>query len=330
MCKSLWLLCASVLFAMPSAQAVTVSDLYEVSMPVTTNREAAFGDALRAVILRVSGRRDAVDRLGSALDNPRGYVQRFGFTADNVLQVGFDSLSIDRLLSEAGLPIWGRERPTTVVLLSVESSDGVPLWMDAVAQGPERDTLMKAAKQRGVPLVWPAMDALDRSRAEGVFDSSSAPSLMQIAERYNANAVLLGKARSDGVGGYYVRWILATEDGGAETQGTLEEGVHLAADTFAGIYAASGSSLDSVALEISGIENLNAYAATLNYLENMTVVRNVALEQVAGDTLHFRVAVRGDAAQLKRALALDSKLVPLMSGGAPGSSAQRLQFRYRP
>jgi hypothetical protein len=46
--------------------------------------------------------------------------------------------------------------------------------------------------------------------------------------------------------------------------------------------------------------------------------------------MHFKLAVRGDAAHLKRALALDNKLVPLGSSGDSVSATERLQFRYQP
>jgi hypothetical protein len=215
-----------------------------------------------------------------------------------------------------------------LLLLSVQGADGVS-WLDASSAAREREILSTVAAQRGLPLVWPQANSQDGLQP-GISDGSGPAALLQVAAGYGANAVLLGRARGDGMGGYSVQWTLVSEDGGTETRGSLEDGIHFAADTFASIYAASGSSLDSVALDVSGIGNLNAYATTLNYLENMTVVRSVAVEQVAGDTIHFRLAVRGDATQLKRALALDNKLVPSMSSTSSDLAAQRLQFRYQP
>jgi uncharacterized protein len=165
---------------------------------------------------------------------------------------------------------------------------------------------------------WPVMDAQERSEA-----SSDSPGLMQVASRYGADAVLLGRARA-GV----VRWTLLSNEGAAQASGGLDDGVHLAADTFARVFAASGSSLGSVIVEVAGISDLNAYAATLNYLEGMTLVRGVALEQVTGDRMRFRLAVRGDAATLRRAIALDHRLVP--TDAADGAAADRLAFRYQP
>ena len=75
------------LLVVASAQAVTVPDLYETAQPVDGSRDAAFVEALKTVLVRVSGQRDAALRVGEVSD-PRKYVQRFGFTADNVLAGG--------------------------------------------------------------------------------------------------------------------------------------------------------------------------------------------------------------------------------------------------
>lgn len=299
--------------AMPVG-AVTLGDLYETDQPVLNNaRDAAFVDALKAVAVRVSGQRDAATRLGAALNDPRRYVQRFGFTAENILQVGFDSVSVDKMLQDAGLPIWGRERPATLVLLNVTEPDGYAHWITGDQPNAQKDILAKAARERGLPLKWPAVDP------QGITESNA----LQEAERYGANAALLGRVQ-----GGTVRWTLVSSEGASQVSGGLEEGVHLTADTFARVFAASGSSLGNVVLEVSGIGDLDAYASTLNYLEGMTLVRAVAVEQVSGDTMRFKLAVRGDAATLRRAIALDSRLVS--QDAAAAATGERLTFRYRP
>lgn len=294
--------------------AVTLSDLYETDQPVLNNaRDAAFVEALKAVVVRVTGQRDAPARLGSALNDPRRYVQRFGFTTDNVLQVGFDSISVDKLLQDAGLPIWGRERPATLVLLSVVESNGYTHWITGDEPSAQKDIVAKVARARGLPLKWPAVEP------QGLDEASA----LREADRYGANAALIGRAQ-----GGSVRWTLVSSEGASQASGGVDEGIHLAADTFARVFAASGSALGNVVVEVSGIGDLDAYASTLNYLEGMTLVRAVALEQVSGDTMRFKLAVRGDAATLRRAIALDSRLVSQDQGTAP--AGERLSFRYRP
>lgn len=317
-CLRIWPALLPALLVVSSARAVTVPDLYETAQPVDGSRDAAFVEALKTVLVRVSGQRDAATRVGEVSD-PRKYVQRFGFTAGNVLEVGFDSASIDRLLSNAGLPIWGRERPATVVMFGAEDG-GAWRWLASDTPAQERDAIERVARQRGVPVKWPVMDAQERAAA-----SSDSPGLLQTAERYGADAVLLGRSR-----GGTVQWTLISRDGAAQATGGVDSGVHLAADTFARVFAASASSLGSVIVEVGGISNLDAYAATLNYLEGMTLVRGVALEQVTGEKMRFRLAVRGDAATLRRAIALDHRLVPLDAPVGSSDAGDRLAFRYQP
>jgi hypothetical protein len=302
------------------AQAATVSDLYEVTLPIDGNREAAFVEALRSVAVRVSGRRDAASRLGAAANSPRQYVQRFAFTTDNQLQVAFDSGSVDRLLSDSGLPIWGRERPATLVLLNMPAADGSSMWLESSYPTAEREALIRTARQRGVPLVWPTLDSQERATLSG----ANASELMAIAARHNANAVLVGKGRRES-GGVVVRWSLTSEDGLAEATGSPDEGAHLIADTFGRVFAAAAGSVGSVNIEVQGIDNLADYAVTLNYLEGMTLVRSVAVEQVAGNTVRLQLGVRGDATTLRRALALENKLVPATAESGVGGD--RLQLR---
>jgi hypothetical protein len=305
-----------------SAQAATVNNLYEASVPIERGRDAALQEALRTVLVRASGRRDAPNQLGAALTNPRQYM-RFESTAAGTLTAGFDSGSVDKLLADAGLPIWGRERPSALIWLRINEADGTSRWVTDVPSL-ERDLVVRTAQARGLPIVWPRGEAEEQSLAAA---STDAASLLQMATRYGANAVLLGQARRDGLGGLRVRWTLASGDGAADAEGGLEEGVHLAADTFARAYAASGGALADVRLEVSGVSDLNAYAETLNYLEGLTLVRAVAVEEVAGDVMRFKLTVRGNAQTLTRAIALGNRLAQRSEST---SDTDRLAFRYLP
>jgi hypothetical protein len=80
-------------------------------------------------------------------------------------------------------------------------------------------------------------------------------------------------------------------------------------------------------VDVAGIRDLDDYASTVNYLEGMTLVRSVAVEQVSGETMRFQLAVRGDATTFRRALALDNKLVPVSD--ASGAGVDRLQLRLQ-
>lgn len=308
-------------------QAATVQDLYVAAVSVPDRSEAArrkaFIEALGQVAVRVSGSRAAPERLGSAIGDVQRYVQRFGYLAQNQLQVGFDARAVDELLNQAGLPIWGRERPLTFVSLQVEDASGARRFVTSATAGPERDAIIAAANFRGVPLQWAGTaDALSGTT------QLSASELDAERQRLGADALLLGFATRSGAG-TTVRWQLSFGDRTRDTAGSVESGIHLAADTFADIYAAASGSVSELLIEVSGVPNLDAYARTVNYLEGLTLVRSVSVLEVNRDALLLRVVSRGDAETLRRALALDDELLPeSLDQSAP--DPQRLRVRLQP
>ena len=138
--------------------------------PSSTTRDAAFVDALKSVAVRVSGQRDAGQRLGRAHWQIRGSTcSASAFAADGTLEVAFDSGSVDRMLSDAGLPIWGRERPATLVLLDVQDPGGSSRWLALDSPDAEREAIARAARQRGLPIIWPS----DRPQVGAFSDTTS-------------------------------------------------------------------------------------------------------------------------------------------------------------
>lgn len=306
--------------ALPVA-ATSVSGLYEATVPVADRGDKArndgFANALAVVAVRVSGTRDAAARLGAMLGNARRFVQRFGYAGNGQLQVGFDGDAVNRALTEAGLAVWGRERPLTLVCLQMTSG-----WITAGSTANERQVVEAAALRRGLPVVWPTA-----SPDEAVLGSAVPAQLHELARRYGADAVLIGRGASVDA----ANWSFHADSDNATTDGGLAAGVDLAADTLARFYASSGSTVGEALVDVSGIAGLKAYADTLNYLEALTQVRSVAVDQVSGDVVRFRLAVRGDPQTLKRAIALDRRLTAAQTEESGSASVtDHLSFRYQP
>ena len=116
--------------------------LYEASVPLkgTTaeDRAAGLAEALRAVAVRASGRREAADNPVIATADPNKYVQRYSTTAQRMLKVGFDGRATEQLLQQAGLQLWPAERPLTTI----------------DAPGVDQGAVEAAAQWRGLPVAW--------------------------------------------------------------------------------------------------------------------------------------------------------------------------------
>ena len=295
--------------------------LYRAAVPLAgtteADRNAAFGEALHAVIVRASGRRDAGSNpvVNSSAARASRLVQQYSATPEGELKVGFDAAAIDEVLADAGLPSWPSERPVTLVVMSAAGGSA----LRAGDTSTDRAQLELAAKARGVPLAWPVADvSVGTLRAQleaaGVEGAARAAGVQ-------ADAVLLGS-----LSGGQADWTLAHAGDTTRRRGPATEGAHLAADVYAAIYAPDSTrGVSTATVRIAGIDTLQAYAGLLNELDALSMVRGIGVAQVDGATLQLNLILRGDLDLLRRIALLAPGLRPAAAAdpGAP-------DFVYQP
>jgi uncharacterized protein len=312
-----------------ASRALTRAELYQATAPVADRSEAAqsaaFQEAMKMVLVRVTGRRTADEDPAFAplITSARRYVQQYRAAPDNKLWVAFDGSAIERWLTQNGQPLWGHERPTTFVWLSVPSGPQSGTVVSAEDGSELKAAVDAAAAARGVPLQWPSAADLQRNHLDySALSSASAGSLADLAHRLGAEGTLIGRAAiSDPTAG--IRWTFLFQDRSGEFSGGAADGVNRAADSYAGIFAVSGSSVP-VDIEVAGVNDLREYARLQAYLESLAYVSHVGVEGFSGDTVRFRLATRGGADALQHVLALNGRLQPIAAGD---SGVPRFQLR---
>ena len=260
------------------------------------SRDAAFVEALKTVLVRVSGQRDAAAARRRDQRSPQIRPALRLHRRQCAAKWASTAASVDELLSKAGLPIWGRERPATVVMFGVEEAGGAWRWLAADTPAREREAIEKVARERGLPLKWPVMDAQERSRGQLRFAGPDAGREPLWRERRAARPCA-GRRQSSG---RCSRAKAQRKPAAASTTACTWQPILSRECLPPRDLRSAASSSRSRASPIS-----TRTPRRSNYLEGMTLVRGVALEQVAGDKMRFRLAVRGDAATLRRAIALD-------------------------
>jgi hypothetical protein len=169
-----------------------------------------------------------------------------------------------------------------------------------------------AAALRGLPLLWPsAADVQNNHLDYAGMNGMPAATLAEIGKRLGGAGVLIGKA-SGTAATANVRWTHLFQDRSSEFSGALE-GVNRAADLYAGLFAASGN-LAPIDIEVTGVGDLREYANVQTYLESLTFISHVSVLGLTGDTIRFRLATRGGAESLQRALSLNGRLQPIAAG----------------
>jgi uncharacterized protein len=311
-----------------AALGVTRAEMYQATAPVADRSEAAqtaaFQSAMKMVLIRVTGRRNADEdpALSSLVSNARRYVQQYRAAPDGQLWVAFDGPAIERWLTQNGQPLWGHERPTTLVLLDVQTGAQSGSVVTTEDSSDLKSAIDAAATARGLPLVWPSGADLQKFHIDYAAVSTGSPSTFaEIGRRMGSDGVLIGRASSASANAN-IRWTHLYQDRSSEYSGTLE-GVNRAADLYAGLFAASGAAVP-VDIEVSGLNDLRDYASLESYLESLTsLILHVSVESLSGDTVRFRLSTRGGLDSLQRALSLNGRLQPV-AGGENG--IQRFQL----
>jgi hypothetical protein len=333
------------------SSAVEVTSLYSAEVPLDSAardpRSAAYGDALEAVLLRVSGSDLANDPelVDLLFPNPASYVVQFQPGEEDTLWVTFDGNAIEEVLRSNGQTVWGRERPLTLVWLAVDWGQGEreivgaddPERSDDEARTIDRNRLLRermldAAERRGLPLAFPLLDTEDLARVTfpdiwGGFDEL----VLDASQRYEASSVLIGRVRPES--GQRNRWTYHFVEEQHAWTGEPEHVVNLVADVLAAEFAIGGdAALESVELSVAGINSVDAYGSVQRMLSDTNVVESFAIVSVDGDRILYRVEAHGGAERLARALRLGGLIEQDRpeSASLPGEFSTALEFFYGP
>jgi hypothetical protein len=330
--------------ASAAAWAATFPNLYTVTVELpqnTSNRQAQVDRVgMTQLLTRITGRREAANasELAPLIESASTLVTSRSRIDREHDSVGFNAAAVADALTRANWPVWGAERPLTLLWIAVDFGGGQRALMGANPTADEwspeladlmmqlREDLEEVASERGLPITYPLLDIEDRNaigftEVWGGFDGLIAAA----SERYNADGVLVGRIAVTDFG-FDVRWSFLDETrSSAVLGGDLRGGVDWLADRYAAEYSTIGGARIAH-ITLLDVRNMDAYGRVMSYLESQSVLQSVDVEGFEGTTLRLRVAVRGDDRVVERVLTLGGVLVPSTSIPAIGT-AETLVFR---
>ena len=347
--RSLGVALLALIAALPPlpAAAATFRNLYTLNVAPdsteTDQRSAALKAAMATLLVRVTGRRDAAldPALQPLVDQASTYLNSYGLLKSGEVQVGFNASRVASALTALNQPVWGDERPLTLIWVAVDDGNGSRALLGANgADNPDlqpavtdllamiRAELAKVADERGLPLALPLLDLEDLNAVSfadlwGGFEDRIALA----SARYRADAVLVGRIRP-GPEGVDVQWLLLEEGERRELAGAaLRDGLDAVADRAAAELAVVGGAT-AIRLAILDVASFADYGRVMSYLETLSVLQTVDVDSFDHGTLNLKVAARGDSRVLERVLALGGVLrsaaAPTEGSGAPAQLVFRL------
>src|SRR3569832_254174 len=318
--------------------AVEVTGLYEAEVPVMDQRAAARGDAARAalaeVLAKVTGAAGAARRppFQPLLQQAEQWLQRYQYRATpgeptaQSLVASFDREAVNQRIYEAGLPVWGSNRPQILLWLAVEDGGG-------------RTLVSEQARRHGLPISLPLLDLQDQNAASlgDVWGQFTEP-VLRASERYQDDGVLLARIYATGPNRWRGHWTLrhaGSNSSWVSGEGSIADVVAAGRDDVAGNLAKRYALVlapgvgDTATLVVDSVTKLQDYARDSRYLNSLDAVGAVAVEGVEGDTVMYRLRIRGDVQGFTRLLGLGKVLAPSQEGTSP-TMGNTLQYRLMP
>lgn len=354
------------LFSANLLAATNTAQLYEAEIPVSDEggieQRNALQAAFREVLVRVSGNRETPSLLSveGIMEKVTPYVQQYRYdireqqdpasgelVKGKVLWVRFDAAAINRILHEHGLPVWGAQRPLTLVWVAID--DGKQRYLaDSDTIQTKFSELSHHAGQRGMPLLFPLLDLEDQGKLNatdlwGGFQEN----IMRASQRYQPEAVLTARILRQRSGGWQGHWSLYMDNAPAlywTTQGTNTGELAVAAidnlsDSLAQRFAHARSlEQGNVShITVQGISSLEHYAQVERHLKSLTPVTSVHVEYVEPDKVTYKLELNNNRDVLLQAIRLGKMLHPAalenntsVSVAVDTGVVEKLFYRYVP
>ncbi len=330
-----WLLCLYLVANI--AFAVRVTALYQGIVPVASQsveeRNRMLEPALTQVLIKVSGNNQILNNpnLKSHLSSANTLMQEFSYseaphlageTKPYLLHLNFDADGINKLLRDAGAPIWGQNRPLILIWLEEEAPGRKAEIIGADSSDNLSALLKQNTDRRGVPVIFPAMDMQDMSQI-GVNDIATMDiaKLNNAAKRYGSDAILVGRIIQD-TNGYTTQWklVMGTDQWdwnmtGKTLADTFTAMTDNIATTLANRYAAvmTDNVQTKLTLKVMGISESDDFTQMIDYVKHLTAVTNAEVAHVAGSDVILDISLRGTEKSFIQAISIGQRLTPVAS-----------------
>ncbi|MCK5894885.1 MAG: DUF2066 domain-containing protein [Endozoicomonadaceae bacterium] len=339
-----WVLMLLVLAGrVPVLQAVEINDLYQAQVMVIDkgkkSRTQAFSQALSLVVIKLTGKADAPTMKGmrAAIESPDAFVSRYDYYQQSTgasrdhqqagfsMGVTFDRVALNKLLNHNQLPLWGKNRPDTLVWIASEMNSERQMLEEGDLSGVVQ-ALKTASGQRGVPLLYPLLDmedslSLPLAELWGLFPAP----IVKASRRYATEPILAMRIYSLASGNVSARimFIFRGEvfyenisDINVDVLAGLS--LSLVAHRLAAFYSvlSNASSEHTLRLQVNAVDDVHDYADLLRHIESLTAIRTVMPVSVKGDSLVLDLVIEGSQEQVEAEITLNrhlSRVYPALS-----------------
>jgi len=318
--------------------AEVVKRLYDIEIPVYSQnrkeRTEAIKSGLAIVLVKITGR-SAVSELFELEDVYRiapQFVQQYRYrkmtkkdlpaNVDGVEQeklptkklwIRFNKKAINKMLRQRNLPVWGQTRPSALIWFVVDEN-GRREFIGNDRDNIFHETILNYSKTRGLPVRFPLMDLTDRLNIKtGDIWAGFDGVILNASERYNTEAVIVGRAFKSFTGLWNIRWTLYL--GGQiqtwdfqdiEIAAAITPGIDQVTDNLSVRFTQVNINQDNnqVLLKVTNIEDLADYTRVVQYISSITSVVQIQPYVLNKNNVIFNLTTRGGRIAVAQSISL--------------------------
>ena len=252
------------------------------------------------------------------------------------IEVEFSSVLIERMLTDARIPLWDSNRPSVLIWVALQDESGNRSLLSSDINNDIIDLIADFADARGLPVLFPVLDFEDRRNlSEDLVWRLDEEAIRLASMRYGADSILTGRLHFTSSGELLGLWQFQFQgetvvfdgfstDLEAYLNAPLERVTAQLAQYFAIVPESNPAA--SMILRVDGIGNLQDYSALVAYIGGLGLVDSVVASQVAGERLELQLGLVGEVQQLNELIALYRDLLPIES--ATSGSSGLLHYRW--
>ena len=320
------------------AYAEQIPDLFRYTALVTSqnSRDAqrAASDGLAEVIVRASGDNRVLQEgeIIRALGSANNYIvsQTYEATTETIevdnrqvpaqkLVIEFSGELIQSLLRRLQLPLWPNNRRSLLVWMVVDDAQGRRVVSDITF--PEAQLAMRnSTKQRGLPLIPKLMDLEDQTAlSANQLWTFSIDAIRRASERYYPDTILVVRLSQSSRGDWRSDWQLLTDEGAQifdiqqpTVDDVIANGINQVVNYFCTrecIQTTGDADPTIILLELGKVGSFRQYSQALEYLQGLTLVRQVDVGVVLNDNILLYLRIDGDVRLLRDTLSRGGRMI---------------------
>ena len=301
-----------------------------------------------------------------AINNYNLYLSQYQYETDEqgvlYLQAQFNESKVNKVFQSHNLPLWGSLRPQTLIWL-VEEDMLSRKVVSSMSSSQLPTVIQKSSQTRGLPVIMPLMDLEDSQNIalSDVWGKFYQP-LSQASQRYDAESIVVMRLSNASLVSseefqhnkneqvvvncgllcrngkdkiyYTLDWSFVNDKNSLSKQYTGVDKTFLIKEALDDIteqtyekYALLTSEKQKFTIEVANVNSIETYMEIFRFLDNLSNVRGVTLNEAEGIKRIFKLDIIGSEEAFLQALALNNELQQYIE---PFASKNRVEEPMHP